>query len=86
MNETTEKQALSLLQQIIAIPSMSGDEELLSRFLENWLRERDFIVNKKNNNIWVESIIDESLPKILLNSHMDTIKVVAGWTLDPYLA
>lgn len=86
MNEKVEKQAISLLKQIIAIPSMSGDEELLSRFLENWLRERDFIVNKQNNNIWVESIIDESLPKILLNSHMDTIKVVSGWTIDPYLA
>ncbi|MFW5821502.1 MAG: acetylornithine deacetylase, partial [Bacteroidota bacterium] len=68
MIENIEKQALSLLKQIIAIPSLSGDEELLSRFLENWLRERNFIVNKKNNNIWVESILDESLPRILLNS------------------
>ncbi|MFW5644594.1 MAG: M20/M25/M40 family metallo-hydrolase, partial [Bacteroidota bacterium] len=86
MIENIEKQALSLLKQIIAIPSLSGDEELLSRFLENWLRERNFIVNKKNNNIWVESILDESLPRILLNSHMDTIKVVSGWTHDPFLA
>ncbi len=86
MIENIEKQALSLLKQIIAIPSLSGDEELLSRFLENWLRERNFIVNKKNNNIWVESILDESLPRILLNSHIDTIKVVSGWTQVPILA
>jgi acetylornithine deacetylase len=80
------KQALSLLKQIIAIPSVSGDEELLSRFLENWLRERNFIVNRVHNNIWVESVIDESYPRILLNSHMDTIKMVSGWKRDPYLA
>ncbi len=86
MNEDLQKGAISLLKQIIAIPSISGDEELLSRFLENWLREKGFIVNKKHNNIWVESVIDESLPKILLNSHMDTIKVVAGWNKDPFLA
>lgn len=84
--ENLKKQALSLLRQIIAIPSYSGDEELLSRFLENWLREKDLIVNRKNNNIWVESFIDESYPKLLLNSHMDTIKVVAGWTRDPFIA
>ncbi|MGC9341497.1 MAG: M20/M25/M40 family metallo-hydrolase [Bacteroidales bacterium] len=85
MSITTNHTPISLLKQIIAIPSLSGEEDLLSRFLENWLRSHGFIVNRKHNNLWVESIIDEKYPKILINSHMDTVKVVAGWTKDPYI-
>jgi acetylornithine deacetylase len=85
MRENNNHNPISLLKQIIAIPSLSGEEDLLARFLENWLRSKGLIVNRKHNNLWVESIIDEKLPKILLNSHMDTVKVVAGWSKDPFI-
>lgn len=85
MTVSTHHNPVSLLKQIIAIPSLSGEEELLSRFLENWLRASNFIVNRKHNNLWVESVIDEKLPRVLLNSHMDTVKVVTGWTKDPFI-
>lgn len=85
MNLNTNSEEISLLKQIIAIPSVSGEEKLLSRFLQNWLVKKGFPVNRKHNNLWVESIVDEKLPKILLNSHMDTVKVVSGWTMDPHI-
>lgn len=85
MSVTKNHNPISLLKQIIAIPSISGEEDLLSRFLDNWLRSQGFKVNRKHNNLWVESVIDPKYPKILLNSHMDTVKVVAGWTKDPFI-
>ena len=76
---------ISLLKQVIAIPSLSGEEGLLSRFLENWLKNKGFKVNRIHNNLWLESFIGEEFPRILLNSHMDTVKPVAGWTKDPFI-
>ena len=74
----------SLLRQIIAIPSLSGEESELAVFLREWLEDKGFTVHQKSNNLWVESIIDESFPNILFNSHIDTVKAVAGWTRDPF--
>ena len=85
MTEDIHKEALNLLKQIIAIPSLSGEEDLLASFLKKYLEKKSFLVHRKDNNLWVESIIDETLPTILLNSHMDTVKPVAGWTKDPFL-
>ncbi len=85
MNEAETHQVFSLLKQIIAIPSVSGEEELLSNFLREWIRERGITVKRKFNNLWCESMINPSFPTIMLNSHIDTVKPVAGWTTDPFL-
>ncbi len=74
----------SLLRQIISIPSLSGEENQLACFLKDWMEARGLTVHRKNENLWVESIIDDSFPNILFNSHMDTVKPVAGWTMDPF--
>lgn len=78
-------EAFSLLKQIIAIPSLSGEESLLAGFLRDWLEGKGLTVHRKHNNLWVESLVDDSYPTILFNSHMDTVKPVAGWTRDPFL-
>ncbi len=85
MKNTEHSQVFSLMKQIIAIPSLSGEEALLSHFLEEWLKNKGLTVKRKHSNLWCESIINPALPVILLNSHMDTVKPVAGWTMDPYL-
>ncbi len=85
MIDTEHSAVFSLLKQIVAIPSLSGEEALLSNFLQEWLSGRGLSINRKHNNLWSESIIDPSFPTILLNSHLDTVKPVAGWTKDPYL-
>jgi acetylornithine deacetylase len=85
MNAKVNNEVISLLKQIIAIPSLSGEEELLARFLENWFIKKGYSVKRKHNNLWIESIKDENFPKILLNSHMDTVKVVSGWTMEPFI-
>jgi acetylornithine deacetylase len=78
-------EAAELLEQILAIPSLSREEEQVCSFLENWLKSKGYKVNRKYNNIWIESIAGKDLPTILLNSHMDTVKPTSAWTLDPFL-
>ena len=85
MSPNAEIMALDLLKQIIAIPSLSGEEEQLAGFLKKWIEKKGFTVNRVHNNLWVESVINKNYPTILLNSHMDTVKPVAGWTKDPFL-
>lgn len=85
MTGSYEIQAYDLLKQIIAIPSLSGEEELLARFLKKWLEKKGFLVQQYHNNLWVNSLVDKKLPTILLNSHMDTVKPVTAWTKDPFL-
>ena len=85
MTTDTIKQASGLLKQILSIPSISREETQVCSFIQEWFREKGFHVYRKNNNIWIKSLINENLSTLLLNSHMDTVKPSSDWTLDPYL-
>jgi len=77
--------AIDLLKQIISIPSLSGEESQLADFMEIMLKEKKYHPLRKGNNVWLMSPDwDEQKPVILLNSHIDTVKPVAGWTKDPF--
>ena len=81
--EETEN-AIALLQQMIAISSISHEENEVADFIERFIEIKGYSVNRKENNIWILSPgFDSSRPTILLNSHIDTVKPVAGWTHDP---
>jgi acetylornithine deacetylase len=78
--------AIDLLKQMIACPSFSRDEQDLADFLENYFIERNLSPFRKGNNIGLlSSAWDDKKPVILLNSHIDTVKPVAGWSIDPFL-
>jgi len=78
--------AVDLLKQLISIPSVSREENQAADFLENILKEKKYFPKRKGNNIWILSPNwDSQKPVILLNSHIDTVKPVAGWTKDPFL-
>jgi len=77
--------AIDLLKRIIAIPSFSRDEKEVADMLETYISGIGFFVNRKGNNIWIKSPdFSDAKPTILLNSHIDTVKPVAGWTKDPF--
>jgi acetylornithine deacetylase len=64
--------AIALLQQLIAIPSVSKDEKNAADFLERFIEMNGYVVTRKKNNIWLQSPgFDSSRPTILLNSHID---------------
>jgi acetylornithine deacetylase len=77
-------EAIDILKGMIAIPSFSGKEKDVSDFLQNRWNRDGFTVNRHENNLWLSTGIDSSKPVLLLNSHIDTVRPVNGWTLDPF--
>ena len=70
-----------LLQQLIAIPSLSRDEKAVADFLESWLFRQGLAPHRCGNNLWCSH---GEGPVILLDAHIDTVKPVAGWRRDPF--
>ena len=84
---TLSGEAVSLLKQLIAIPSFSRDEEGTADLLEQFLIGKGVKIHRKLNNIWAfNKYFDASRPTILLNSHHDTVKPNPGYTRDPFEA
>jgi len=79
--------AINLLKQLIAIPSFSKEENKTADCLENFLLQKNIKANRYLNNVWATNKnFDSSKQTILLNSHHDTVKPNAGYTLNPFEA
>ena len=76
--------SIQLLRKLISIPSVSRDEKLAADHLEAFLGEMGQKPVRRDNNILLRHHISDQLPCILLNSHIDTVKPVEGWTKDPF--
>lgn len=83
--ERAKGKALELLRSLIAIPSFSREEGGTADLLEAFLREEGIAAQRLGNNVFARSDAwDRSRPVLLLNSHHDTVRPVAGWTRDPF--
>ncbi|GHT72713.1 acetylornithine deacetylase [Bacteroidia bacterium] len=83
--DTSFFDAVDLLKNLIAIPSFSRDETAAADFLESYFRKEKLRPQRKGNNLWLVSPNwDEMKSAILLNSHIDTVRPVAGWTKEPF--
>lgn len=77
--------AIDLLKDMIRIESYSRNEATVADLIESYLNRRGYNPSREGNNIWILSPgFDSSKPTILLNSHIDTVKPVSGWTKDPF--
>jgi acetylornithine deacetylase len=77
--------ALNLLQEMIATPSFSKEEEEVSFVIEDFFERRHIHTYRRMNNIWVKNRhFDPDKPTILLNSHHDTVRPNSGYTRDPF--
>jgi acetylornithine deacetylase len=84
MTELTND-AIGLLAEMISIPSFSRDESAVADFLERYIESRGYVASRSGNNVWMLSPgFDPARPTVLLNSHIDTVKPVAGWKRDPF--
>lgn len=45
-------EALTLLQALIGIPSISREEEAAADFLQNYIEETGIMTGRSGNNIW----------------------------------
>ena len=77
--------AVELLKQLIATPSVSRDESKAADIMEQTMRSYGFEPQRIGNNLMLKSSDwDDSKPTILLNAHIDTVKPVSTWTKDPF--
>ena len=77
--------ALGLLKQLIAIPSLSKEEERTARILSDFLGQEGIQIQRSGNNIWARNQhYAEDKITVLLNSHHDTVKPNKGYTRDPF--
>ncbi|MCK4747483.1 MAG: M20/M25/M40 family metallo-hydrolase, partial [Bacteroidales bacterium] len=82
--DTCHELAFKLIRELISIPSISRKEKPVADRLADFLVGRGHKPLRKYNNVWVRHQVSDDLPTILLNSHIDTVKPVGGWTKDPY--
>jgi acetylornithine deacetylase len=76
---------IDLLKDLISIPSLSKEEDAAASLLEKYMKAKGLTVHRSGNNCWaVPPKFRKDLPVVLLNSHIDTVKPVAGWTRNPY--
>jgi acetylornithine deacetylase len=85
MHTTLFNDSLGLLQKLIAIPSLSKEEDLTAEAIDLFLKERGVKTHRKENNIWAfNKHYDASKPTILLNSHHDTVQPNSAYTRNPF--
>lgn len=78
---------VSLLEKLIATPSFSKEETGTAALLEDFFTTLEIPISRKGNNIWALSKYwKPQFPVILLNSHHDTVRPVAGWQRPPFEA
>jgi acetylornithine deacetylase len=86
MTQNLKTQALTLLQNLIATPSLSREEDKTADLIEAFFSSQSIPTNRKKNNVWAKNkYFDGAKSTILLNSHHDTVKPNDSWTLDPFV-
>lgn len=85
LTDTYYQQAVALLQQLIATPSFSREEDQTAKILTGFFQQHGIAVKRKGNNVWVTNqFFDVDKPTILLNSHHDTVKPNPAYTRPPF--
>ena len=73
---------VDLLSEFVSIPSVSKDEARLADRIAGICREAGVPAERPGRNVVARR--GEGGPCLLLNSHMDTVPPVEGWTADPW--
>jgi acetylornithine deacetylase len=77
--------AITLLNELIATPSFSTEEDQTAGILTRFLAEKGVTASRVRNNVFAQNkFYDAAKPTILLNSHHDTVRPNAQYTRDPF--
>lgn len=83
--DANREELLELLSRMVQIPSVSGDEAAFARFVDETCKAYGFesAIDRHGN---VLAIIKGQSPgqRLAFNSHLDTVAVGDGWTVDPF--
>jgi len=72
-----------LLTLLVGTPSVSGEEGPLADLVQDLATTQGFEVHRQDHNLWF-SFGKQGGPRLLLNSHLDTVPPCAGWEGDPF--
>jgi acetylornithine deacetylase len=78
----TDAELLALHREIVAIPSLSGQEGVLADRLIVLLGEKGVAATRFENSLFATA---GSGPVVCLNSHLDTVPPSPGWTRPPHV-
>lgn len=85
MDDELYYDAIDLLERLIATPRTSRNEDAAATIVADFMSSAGLSPRRHHNNVWVtDPCHDPSRPTVLLNSHIDTVKPVDGWTRDPF--
>lgn len=76
--------AVSLLKEMIAIPSTSFNEDEVCSHICKWMSGHGIEHERIGNNIIAEHICDPAKPTVMLCAHIDTVEPCEGYTFNPY--
>ncbi len=74
---------IARLARYVATPSVSRQEAPLADLVARELEAAGLRVQRCDNNVWCE-LGDAPRPRLLLNSHLDTVPPGQGWSHDPW--
>ena len=83
LNRITED-AVSLLKEMIAIPSPSFEENEVCSHICSWLNTKEINHQRIGNNIIAEHITETDKPVLMLCAHIDTVSPSPEYSFDPY--
>jgi acetylornithine deacetylase len=81
---STSPAEIALLHELVAIPSVSGDEESVARHVEAEVRKWGLDVVRDATGVKVEIRARKPGPTLALVSHLDVVPPGQGWTRDPW--
>lgn len=76
---------VALLRELVAIPSVTGDEHAIARFLAGWLEARGVAVRVDDRNVEARVRGASPGPVLLWSSHLDVVPPGEGWSADPFV-
>lgn len=81
---STSPAEIALLRELVAIPSVSGDEGPIARYVEDSVRGWGLDVVRDATGVKVEVRARKPGPTLALVSHLDVVPPGLGWTRDPW--
>lgn len=80
----TSPTEIALLAELVAIPSVSGDEEAVGRRVEDAAGRWGLTVTRDATGVKIEVPGRTPGPTLALVSHLDVVPPGEGWTRDPF--
>jgi acetylornithine deacetylase len=80
----TSRPEIALLRDLVAIHSVSGSEEGLARWIEEWAAEARIAVQRDDAAVTLTVPGKAPGPVLALVSHIDTVPAGEGWTRPPF--